>query len=154
MGSVSRKTDSLMSFFFAPRFSGWIPIWSMGALQVYLFAPVFKPTREGAQGGAPCDIQGAPVAQRRWCKFLVLNFIGIPRKPSYSAPFLSYYFLAEFPSGAWVPTKPINFAWASKIGWGDLSASSPSGEREDACGLCRWWLVSHVNQVIQPLFLC
>ena len=44
------------------------------------------------------------------------NFIGIPRKPSYSAPFfLSYYFLAEFPSGAWVPTKPINFAWASKI---------------------------------------
>ena len=29
--------------------------------------------------------------------------------------FLSYYFQAEFPSGAWVPTKPINFAWASKI---------------------------------------
>ena len=40
--------------------------------------------------------------------------------------FLSYYFLAEFPSGAWVSTKPANFAWASKIGpWG-LSASSPS----------------------------
>ena len=53
--------------------------------------------------------------------------------------FLSYYFLAEFPSGAWVPTKPINFAWASKIGLGGgLSASSPSGEQEDACGLCRW----------------
>ena len=52
--------------------------------------------------------------------------------------FLSYYFLAEFPSGTVVPTKPINFAWASKIGWGDLSASSPSGEREDACGLRRW----------------
>ena len=32
--------------------------------------------------------------------------------------FLSYYFLAEFPSGAWVPTKPANFAWASKIGPG------------------------------------
>ena len=34
--------------------------------------------------------------------------------------FLSYYFLAEFPSGAWVSTKPINFAWASKngAGWG------------------------------------
>ena len=67
--------------------------------------------------------------------------------------FLSYYFLAEFPSGAWVPTKPANFAWASKIGPGGLSASSPSGEREDACGLRRWWLVFHVNQVIQPLFL-
>ena len=37
---------------------------------------------------------------------------------------------------------------------GGLSASSPSGEREDACGLRRWWLVFHVNQVIQPLFLC
>ena len=56
-------------------------------------------------------------------------------------PFLSYYFLAEFPSGAWVPTKPINFAWASKIGpgWGRaLSASSPLGEWEDAYGLRRW----------------
>ena len=51
---------------------------------------------------------------------------------------LSYYFLAEFPSGAWVPTKPANFAWVSKIGPGRLSASSPSGEREDACGLRRW----------------
>ena len=35
--------------------------------------------------------------------------------------FLSYYFLAEFPSGAWVPTKPTNFAWASKIGPGGAS---------------------------------
>ena len=56
---------------------------------------------------------------------------------------LSYYFLAAFSSGAWVPTKPINFAWASKIGpgpgWGGgLSASSPSGEQEDARGLRRW----------------
>ena len=32
MGSVSGKTDSLMSFFSAPRFSGWIPIWSMDAI--------------------------------------------------------------------------------------------------------------------------
>ena len=37
---------------------------------------------------------------------------------------------------------------------GGLSASSPSGEQEDTCGLRRWWLVFHVNQVIQPLFLC
>ena len=78
IGSVSRKTESPMSFFLAPRFSGWIPIWSVGALQVYLFAPVFKPTREGAQGGAPSDIQVAPVAQRRWCKFLVLEFYWYP----------------------------------------------------------------------------
>ena len=32
--------------------------------------------------------------------------------------FLFSVFLAEFPSGAWVLTKPANFAWASKIGPG------------------------------------
>ena len=50
----------------------------MGALQVYLFAPIFNPMREGAQGGAPSDIQVAPMAQRRWCKFLVLEFNWYP----------------------------------------------------------------------------
>ena len=35
--------------------------------------------------------------------------------------FLFYYFLAKFPSGAWVPTKPINFAWASKVRLGGAS---------------------------------
>ena len=47
-------------------------------------------------------------------------------------------FLAEFPSGAWVLTKPANFAWASKLGPGGLSASSPLGEWKDSCGLRRW----------------
>ena len=32
--------------------------------------------------------------------------------------FLFSVFLAEFPSGAWVLTKPANFAWASKMGPG------------------------------------
>ena len=41
--------------------------------------------------------------------------------------FLFSIFLAEFPSGAWVLTKPANFAWAS-----------PSGEWKDTCGLRRW----------------
>ena len=82
IGSVSRKTDSPMSFFLASRFSGWIPIWSVGAHHVYLLAPVFKPTRKGAQGGAPSDIQLAPVAHRRWCKFLSwLRFPAIPSDP-------------------------------------------------------------------------
>ena len=31
--SVSGKTDSPMLFFLVPRFSGGIPIWSMGARQ-------------------------------------------------------------------------------------------------------------------------
>ena len=48
------------------------------------------------------------------------SFIGIPRKPNYSASFSLLLFLAEFPSGAWVPTKPTNFAWASKIRPGGL----------------------------------
>ena len=34
--------------------------------------------REGAQGGAPSDIQVALVAQHRWCKFLVLEFYWYP----------------------------------------------------------------------------
>ena len=42
--------------------------------------------------------------------------------------FLFSIFLAEFPSGAWVLTKPANFAWAS-----------PSGEWKDTCGLRRWY---------------
>ena len=32
-GSVSGKTDSSMSFFLVLHFSGWIPIWSVGACQ-------------------------------------------------------------------------------------------------------------------------
>ena len=46
--------------------------------------------------------------------------------------FLSYYFLAKFPSGAWVLTKPANFAWASKIGPGQgVGASVPPFLREN-----------------------
>ena len=39
---------------------------------------------------------------------------------------------------------------------GGLSASSPLGEWKDACGLRRWWLGFHVNQVfslLPPLIL-
>ena len=60
----------------------------MGAHHVYLLALVFKPMREGAQGGAPSDIQVAPVAQQiGGTNSLSWKFIGIPRKPSYSASF-------------------------------------------------------------------
>ena len=31
--------------------------------------------------------------------------------------------------------------------WGGLSASSPLGKWKDACGLRRWWLGFHVNQL-------
>ena len=155
IGSASRKTDSLMSFFLAPHFSGWIPIWSVGACHVYLVVLAFKPTREGAQGGAPSDIQVAPVAQRRWCKFLVLEFFLVSHVNQVIQPrFLSYYFLAEFPSVHGYPPSLLILPGLLRSDPGGLSASSPSGEWEDACDLRRWWLVFHVNQVIQSLLLC
>ena len=36
--------------------------------------------------------------------------------------------LAEFPSGAWVLTKPANFAWASKIGPGRPQCLQENGK--------------------------
>ena len=73
MGSVSGKTDCPMSFVLAPHFSGaWV-------LAVSTYLPwLLSSTQEAAQGGAPSDIQVAPVAQRRWCKFLVLEFYWYP----------------------------------------------------------------------------
>ena len=56
--------------------------------------------------------------------------------------FLSYYFLAEFPSGAWVPTNPINFAWASKIRPGGASVPSllwENGKMPAACVGGDWY---------------
>ena len=73
MGSVSGKTDSPVSFFLAEFPSG---AWVL-AMSTYL-PWLLSSTREGAQGGAPSDIQVAPVAQRRWCKFLVLEFYWYP----------------------------------------------------------------------------
>ena len=89
IGSVSRKTDSLMLFFSALCFSGWIPIWSVGALQVYLLAPGYSSPleKEPKEGHLPIfkwhwwpNVDGA--------NSLSWNFIGIPCKQSYSAPFL------------------------------------------------------------------
>ena len=97
IGSVSGKTDSLMSFFSAPRFSGWIPIWSVGALQVYLFAPVFKPTWEGAQGGHLSIFKWHRWPNTDGANFLSWNFIGIPHKPSYSASFSLLLFSGRIP---------------------------------------------------------
>ena len=67
-----------MSFHLVLRFSGQIPIWSVGSCHVYLLVQAFKSTQEGAQGGAPSIIQVALVAQSRWCKFLVLEFYWYP----------------------------------------------------------------------------
>ena len=75
--------------------------------------------------------------------------------------FLFSVFLAEFPSGAQVLTKPANFALASKI---HVRGSPRRGTLHYSSG-CRWptkmvqtpclggLMVFHVNQVIQHLFL-
>ena len=67
--------------------------------------------------------------------------------------FLSYYFLAENLVHGYPPSLLI-LPGLLRSDLGGLSASSPLGEWEDACGLRRWRLVIHVNQVIQRLFLC
>ena len=56
--------------------------------------------------------------------------------------FLSYYFLAEFPSGTWVPAKPTNFAWASKIRLGGASVPPlllENGKTPAACVGGDWY---------------
>ena len=46
--------------------------------------------------------------------------------------------LAEFPSGAWSLPCLLTLPGLLRSDWGGLSVSSPSGERKDACGLCKW----------------
>ena len=55
-------------------FSGWIPIWGVKAHHVYLLVLASRPTREGAQGGAPSAIQVCASGLCRWCKPLVSRF--------------------------------------------------------------------------------
>ena len=48
------------------------------------------------------------------------------------------YTLAESPSGARNPPSLLILPGLLRSNWGGLSVSSPSGERKDACGLCKW----------------
>ena len=97
IGSVPRKTDAPMSFFLAPCFSGWIPIWSMGARHGYLLAPASSPHEKEPKEGHLLIF--------KWCWWpnvdgansLSWNFIGIPRKPSYSASFSLLLFSGQIP---------------------------------------------------------
>ena len=49
-----------------------------------------------------------------------------------------FQILAESPSGAWNPPCLLIMPGLLRSDRGGLSVSSPSGEREDACGLCKW----------------
>ena len=46
---------------------------------------------------APSSIREGACGQGKWCKLLVLSFIGLPRKPSYSVSFLHRIFLLSYP---------------------------------------------------------
>ena len=90
----------------------------------YTYLPwLLSSTQEGAQGGAPSDIQLVPVAQCRWCKFLVLEFYfyGIPRKPSYSASFSPLIFqslsiLNKFFPRTPILSPPLNYPGSTRAG--------------------------------------
>ena len=71
-GPVSGKTGSPVSsllYFLAEFLSG---AWRL-AMSTYL-PWLLRPTREGAQGGAPSAIQVGAGGLRRWCKPLVSRF--------------------------------------------------------------------------------
>ena len=50
---------------------------------------LLRPTREGAQGGAPSAIQEGACGLRSQSKFGVMNFIDFPRKPVINEPLKS-----------------------------------------------------------------
>ena len=82
--SCGSGTDAWLPHIVFSPFSGWIPIWSVEAHHVYLFALASKTHVRGA----PFTIQAGAGGLRRWCKPLSRSFIGSLRKPSYSASFL------------------------------------------------------------------
>ena len=97
IGSVSGKTDSLMSFFSAPHFlaefpsGAWVP-----SKSTYL--PRFSSPREKE----PEEGHLLIFKWHRWpnvdgANSLSWNFIGIPRKPSYSASFSLLLFSGQIP---------------------------------------------------------
>ena len=76
-------------------FSGWIPIWGVEALWVYLLALASKTHVRGSpRRGTLHYSSGRQRPNVDGTSSLSWNFIGFPRKPSYSASFLhlfSYY---------------------------------------------------------------
>ena len=80
-----------------------------------------------------------PVACVDGANSLSWSFIGIPRKPSYSASFslLLFFWPNSHLVRGYSPSLLI-LPGLLRSDPGGLSASSPLGERKDACGLHRW----------------
>ena len=116
IGSVSRKTDSPMSLLSCSLFFWLNSHLEHGCLPCLLTCPGFQAqARRSPKRGTFQYSSGAggptSVVQIPCLGILLVSHVNQVIQPLS----LSYYFLAEFPSGAWVPTKPVNFAWASKI---------------------------------------
>ena len=86
-GPVTGKTGFPRVFF--TLFSGWIPIWGMEALRVYLLALAFRIHARGSlRWGTLRYSTGRWWPNVDGASSLSWNFISFPRKPSYSASFL------------------------------------------------------------------
>ena len=75
----NKETDQFLERLISPvssfSFSGWIPIWSVEAHSVYLFALASKTHVRGSpRGGAPSTIQVGTSGLRRQCNPLVSEF--------------------------------------------------------------------------------
>ena len=118
--SVSGKTDSPMSLLSCSPFLWLNSHLERGCSPCLLTCPGFKAhARRSSRRGTfrYSSGTGGPtwMVQIPCLGILLVSHVNQVIQPL----FLSYYFLAKFPSGAWVPTKPANFAWASKIGPGE-----------------------------------
>ena len=69
----------------------WSPQWLL------TMPGLLRSDRGGLSVSSPSGERKDACGLRKWCKLLVLSFIGFPRKPSYSASFLHWIFLLSYP---------------------------------------------------------
>ena len=77
--------------------SGWVSIWSVELPSLLILPGLLRSYRGGLSVSSPSGERKDACGLRKWCKLLVLSFIGFPRKPSYSASFLHWIFLLSYP---------------------------------------------------------
>ena len=73
-------------------FSGRIPIWSVKSHHVYLLARLLRPTREGAQGGAPSPIQVGTSGLTKMVQISCFKVLLVFRVNQVTQPFFSIKF--------------------------------------------------------------
>ena len=102
--SCGSGTDAWLPHIVFSPFSGWIPIWSVEAHQVYLFALASKTCVKGSlRRGILWYSSGCRWSNVDGANLLSRGFIGFPHKPSYSACFSPPKFLWKFCVGMKTP---------------------------------------------------